>query len=468
MKTSMPGNTLVFFLSGAFVAYGIVAFLLDWSTILFLVFILLGLFLLIRGLYKTYNHKRFMDAFAENIELMAKGDFETNLLEDYDGQSFLTPQMNHLYESVTSLQEGVKLLLKDSVEQRQIQKLILENLNEGIIFADERGVVQLETPLVRNILSASKVNRKILNDSEEQYIFLRGVNFNHIWNFMKTAMQDNIEFTSDLNITIDNEVHFLEVYATPLALPEALGALAVIRDVTHIKQLERMRENFVANVTHELKTPLTSIIGYIDLLRSKRRSTEEAEQFYEIIEIEADRLQFLISDLLELSEIQSGDIQHAKNEMVYFYPVIDEIFVDLDHMAAKSNISLNLDVDPDFFIRANESRIKQLMTNLITNAIKYNKENGEVWVTSSQERGRNVIIVRDTGIGIPQEDLPRIFERFYRVSKSRSRALGGTGLGLAIVKHIVSLYGGSVQVDSKLGEGTSFILTFPGESISSY
>ena len=239
------------------------------------------------------------------------------------------------------------------------------------------------------------------------------------------------------------------------------GALAVIRDVSHMKQLERMREDFVANVTHELKTPLTSISGYIDLLRSKPRSPEDAEQFYEIIDIEADRLQFLISDLLELSEIQTGDVHHNKNEIFYLYSTVDELFVELEPLASKHQVQLHLLVDPDFQIRANASRMKQLLMNLLSNAIKYNRPGGDVWVESIQERGRGIIVVRDNGIGIPEEDLPRIFERFYRVSKSRSTALGGTGLGLAIVKHIASLYGGSVHVRSALGEGTSFTITFP-------
>ena len=222
-----------------------------------------------------------------------------------------------------------------------------------------------------------------------------------------------------------------------------------------------MRREFVANVTHELKTPLTSIRGYVELLQDEKRDAQTRAKFYEIIGIEADRLQRLIDDLLELSRIENSLQKAPETKRTDVSKIALETLEHLSPMARERQVTFSSELTPELTIRADPDRMVQLFTNLIQNAVKYNRPGGSVLVATQAVRGMAVIRVEDTGLGIPQESLPRIFERFYRVDKGRSRELGGTGLGLSIVKHIVQLYGGDISVDSVVEKGTVFQVRFP-------
>lgn len=239
------------------------------------------------------------------------------------------------------------------------------------------------------------------------------------------------------------------------------GAIILFNDVTHLLKLERLRSDFVANVSHELRTPLTSIKGYAETLKEEGiRDIDNAKRFLEIIEIEADRLNVLINDLMELSEIEnkSEDVNISRHSLS---SIIGEV-IDLIGIAAeKKGIELLVDQPEGIEIWANRDRIKQLLLNLIDNGIKYNKSGGKVNLTVSEHANILKISVKDTGSGIDEKDIPRLFERFYRVDKSRSKALGGTGLGLSIVKHICELYGGSVTVTSEKNKGSEFVVSLP-------
>lgn len=221
-----------------------------------------------------------------------------------------------------------------------------------------------------------------------------------------------------------------------------------------------MRSDFVANVTHELKTPLTSIRGYIELLKSGERDAETTQSFYEIIEIEAERLQKLTDDLLQLSEIEHA-APESEVPLSSLAETVERAAETLRPEARARHIGLRLFIPPDLQVRAHPRRLYQLMKNLMENGIKYNRDGGILNVSAAVERGAVVIRVHDTGIGIPPEHQDRIFERFYRVDKGRSRELGGTGLGLSIVKHIVGLYAGDIGVASEPGVGTTFTIRFP-------
>ena len=216
----------------------------------------------------------------------------------------------------------------------------------------------------------------------------------------------------------------------------------------------------LADISHQLKTPLTSIRGYIELLKSEERDRQTALSFYEIIEIEAERLQKLTDDLLQLSDIEHGGGE-AEVVPVPLEEVVDRVIATLRPEAEARNIALHPFIEPGLQVCAQSGRLYQLIKNLMENAVKYNRDGGAVNLSAAVERGVAVIRVHDTGIGIPPEHLERIFERFYRVDKGRSRELGGTGLGLSIVKHIVSLYGGDVRVDSAVGVGTTFTVRLP-------
>lgn len=242
---------------------------------------------------------------------------------------------------------------------------------------------------------------------------------------------------------------------------QSRSVLLIIEDITDVKKLENMRSDFVSNVTHELKTPLTSIRGFVDTLKQGAIKDEQyARKFLDIIDIEAERLYTLIQDILLLSEIESGSDYNIQDCDVN--GIIDET---LNLLQPKIEQKPEVDVifQPEPYIRpfpCNPDRMKQLFINLVDNALK-NTEKGSVTVTCRVHNEHLMISVKDTGIGMPKEHLSRIFERFYRVDKGRSRKMGGTGLGLSIVKHIVEMYEGDIFVSSEVGEGTEFIIKLP-------
>ncbi len=440
------------FTAGVLTAVGLCGAFLAWPLVLWLSLLLLGLVLAARIFLDYFVITKAVKAVNAGIDRMIAGDFT----EPIQTGTSMPKWTNQIAEALNLLQKDALLLLESTQEHNATQTAILSGLNEGVLSTDQHGLVKSENALAAKLLHAAPAA-----NGQGDYLYLRGVNYNYVWNLMEKSMDLGKPHVEEINISGEGELRVIEVYTAPLDFGDEEGALAVLCDVTHVKQLERLREDFVANVSHELKTPLTSIRGYIDLLRSHRRKPQEAEQFYEILEIEADRLQSLIDDLLELSEIQAGDAQRARNERVFLYQVADDVLTEIEPLAAKMDVTLHLEVDPDLMVRANRTRMKQLFTNLVSNAVKYNRPGGDVWVRASRERDRVTIEVKDNGIGIPMEDMSRIFERFYRVSKSRSREMGGTGLGLAIVKHIAGLYGGSVSVDSEPERGTSFTVVLP-------
>lgn len=242
---------------------------------------------------------------------------------------------------------------------------------------------------------------------------------------------------------------------------EREGIILVFHDLTRLKQLERTREEFVANVSHELRTPLSLIKGYVEtLLDGARNNPEVAERFLKIIERNTNRLDLLIQDLLTISALESGRMK-LNLQPIDVRAVADKVLSDLHRKAADKNVTLanELPLSP---VRADANRLDQVFANLVDNAIKYGRPNGHVTVGGTRlEDGKLEVFVRDDGPGIPPEALDRVFERFYRVDKARSRDQGGTGLGLSIVKHIVQAHGGEVWARSELGKGTTFFFTLP-------
>ena len=273
--------------------------------------------------------------------------------------------------------------------------------------------------------------------------------------------------------------------ASPVQTDPARGIIVLsFTDITDSYQAEEMRSEFVANVTHELRSPLTSIRGFIETLRSKQDlKLETVRHFVNIIDVEAERLEYLINDILFLSAIENETTERNITDFD-LSELIDEVVVLLDDYAHENKVYLLPELDDSVLnVRADRDRIKQILINLIDNAIKYNEIGGKVWITvrDATESEQNaaeadeaeisysdtdryavsrlrmiVLTVRDNGLGIPADQQDRLFERFYRVERSRSRELGGTGLGLSIVKHIARLYHGYATVESTLGQGSAF------------
>jgi two-component system phosphate regulon sensor histidine kinase PhoR len=251
------------------------------------------------------------------------------------------------------------------------------------------------------------------------------------------------------------------VQTAPLDEAPRKGAIAILHDVTELERLERVRKDFVANVSHELRTPLASIRGYAEtLLDGALEDPGNNRKFLEIISRNTFRLEQLALDLLSLSELEA-DREEPPAERVAVGEVARSAMRTVEGEAATRGVNLMLGEMGDWRVMGQSRRLEQVFLNLLYNAIKFNRPGGEVWLEARQVDGRVRITVSDTGIGIPSEDLPRIFERFYCVDKARSRETGGTGLGLSIVKHTVEKMSGSVSVESRLGKGSVFTLEFP-------
>jgi two-component system phosphate regulon sensor histidine kinase PhoR len=255
----------------------------------------------------------------------------------------------------------------------------------------------------------------------------------------------------------------LAVQGTPLPGLPPTGAVLVFHDVTELRRLERMRQDFVANASHELKTPLAAIKAYTETLIDGALHDEDVNvRFLGQIDEQADRLNRLILDLLSLARLESGQdaFQHLP---LRFGPAARKIAETHRDRAEAKQIAYQLDLPDEIgpWVLADEEAIRQILDNLIDNALKYTPDGGRVRVSARVLGNQVVLDVSDTGIGIPRDDLPRVFERFYRVDKARSRALGGTGLGLAIVKHLAQSLGGRIAVESRVGVGSTFTLSLP-------
>lgn len=272
------------------------------------------------------------------------------------------------------------------------------------------------------------------------------------------ALQQRLRFSTGSAA----DFRVFEVHAVPLASPSGQGALAILHDVTHLERLERVRKDFVANVSHELRTPLTAIRGYAEtLLEGGLEDEENNRRFLKIIQANAARLSSIASDLLTLSELESGETA-PEPERISVREAIEAALRVVAPEARVRSVKLASGRLDDAEVCGNRIHLGQVLVNLLDNGIKFNRPGGEVRVQCSLTAdGRVCIVVADNGIGIPSEHLPRIFERFYRVDKARSREVGGTGLGLSIVKHIIERMNGTIAVESQLGKGSTFTVVLP-------
>ncbi len=276
----------------------------------------------------------------------------------------------------------------------------------------------------------------------------------------RKALEDGELFDIELEIP-GVEKRKYDVHIAPIQLDKIKGAIGVFYDITQIEHLERVRQEFLSNISHELRTPLTSILAFVETLEDGAIDDEENNQrFLGVIRKNAQRMHHLIDDILELSSIESGKI-NLQLKQINLAAHIEEAFTNLSSKASERQIKLVNKVTEDVRVFADVVRLEQMLTNLIDNAIKFNREAGNVIVSHAENGTKDTISVADTGEGISNEHLQRIFERFYRTDRARSRDIGGTGLGLAIVKHLARLHGGEVSVASAVGKGTTFSVELP-------
>lgn len=334
------------------------------------------------------------------------------------------------------------------------QDALFDSMIEGVLVLDEAGRVQFANRAFAQMFATTGVLRgKAL---------LEAVRLHEVAEIVERAGVESRVVDHELRLSGEPE-RWLQLNATTMtgADRRRLGTILVVHDLTRIKKLERTREEFVANVSHELRTPLSLIKGYVEtLLDGARDNPEVAVRFLQTIQRNSERLQFLIEDLLTISELESGRVTLSTRQLS-LGSVVNKVFADLKERAARKEVQL-LNEANEVVAQTDERRIQQVFSNLVDNAIKYGRAGGMVAVAARlRDDGLVEASVRDDGPGIPPEALERVFERFYRVDKARSRDQGGTGLGLSIVKHIVQSHGGEVWAKSEMGKGTTFYFTLP-------
>jgi two-component system phosphate regulon sensor histidine kinase PhoR len=256
----------------------------------------------------------------------------------------------------------------------------------------------------------------------------------------------------------------IEVSAVPIkkSSSEIIGAVVLFHDITELKRVDQMRRDFVANVSHELRTPLSILSGYLEmLLDNPKISRDELARILPVMQRHSARLALLVDDLLSLAQLESPGAR-LDLAMVNLRELFNNVALDWKEKLAAKGLRVVVEVDADAVtLRADETRLQEVLHNLLENALKYSRPNGQIWLQAKRRHSEVVLSVKDEGIGIGKEDLPRIFERFFRADKARSRELGGTGLGLAIVKHIAQLHGGYVEAESELGRGAVIRVILP-------
>lgn len=363
-----------------------------------------------------------------------------------------------LGEFAKNYNEMIKSLYNtfDELEYKNLQlRSILKSISNGILAIDIEG----------NILLINDEAKKMINCPKEVMVEGRNISFairnNLILKQIMMFMGSKVNEKTIINM---EDGRFLRIKLDPVYLQNnksiVIGSIVNIEDISERVRAENMRKDFVANVSHELKTPLTSISGFAETLKLNENIDKETRnRFLTIIDGEANRLRRLIEDILTLSFIEND--KKEEKEAINLYSVYRRVEDMLMISARTKNISLNCDADETIKIAANADYVKQIILNLVDNAIKYTPENGNVNVKIFADKDDAVIKVSDTGIGIPKEDQARIFERFYRVDKARSREIGGTGLGLAITKHIAMNLGGTISVESELEKGSTFTVRIP-------
>jgi len=366
----------------------------------------------------------------------------------------LAATFNHMAER---LEQTIEELIND---KSKIEAILSSSVN-GVVAVDNDQNTMFLNPIAERMLDVREKNFY----GKPLFDIFRNKDAERVLKQVMSAERGRpMEF--ELTWPKNHTIRIISAHIRPkVKHSRTIGTLITIQDITKVKKLEKMRSDFVANVTHELKTPLTSIKGFAEtLLEGAVEDPQKRDRFIEIIDLEAGRLERLIEDILLLSEIESGGPSSKPGEPIDVQRVTeDEIMSIFTNQAGQKDIELITRFDDGLPpLSMDKDRFKQLMINLIDNAIKFTGEGGRVEVSASLTADRAIVLkIKDNGIGIPKENQDRLFERFYRLDKGRSRKEGGTGLGLAIAKHIVLSVNGTVEVDSQPGEGTEFTVTIP-------
>jgi signal transduction histidine kinase len=355
-------------------------------------------------------------------------------------------EVGDLARALRTMEEDLGTRLADLEHERSETAALIGAMVEGVVACDARGRVTTLNPAARQLLGVTP--QEGMPSALELFRNRAG----------REAVERTLAGSTTAALEVEADGRAMLLSGRALA---GGGAVFVIHDVTEMKRLEKVRRDFVGNVSHELKTPLTVVRGYAETLLNDDPPPEQRRRFLETMLANARRMQHLVDDLLDLSRIESGAWRPELAD-VPLEPLVAEVWASLREAAAAARLEFQATVAPEAAsVRADPEALRQVLLNVLDNALRYTGTGGRIEVRAAREEEWLRIEVRDTGVGIPGEHLPRIFERFYRVDAARSRELGGTGLGLAIVKHLVEAHGGRVEAESALGVGTTVRLRFP-------
>ena len=330
---------------------------------------------------------------------------------------------------------------------------VTKNLREGILIVGRDMTIASYNDIAQSIIPR-------LNDTAEKRRLSELIRDLSVHEAFEKAL--TVGAFSEVKLeNFGPEKRDFDLRVAPLEVGSGRQAIGIFYDITELERLEKVRREFLSNVSHELRTPLTSIIAFVETLEDGAlEDADHNRQFLHVIRKNASRMHRLIDDILELSSIEAGKITVEPRELQLF-PLVREVSVNLAAKAVDKKVTIKNEIAADTRVRADAFRLEQMLTNLLDNALKFNREKGEVAIRHERYNGSDLIHVRDTGEGISPEHLPRLFERFYRTDKARSRELGGTGLGLAIVKHLARLHGGEITVISEVEKGSQFTIELP-------
>ena len=414
------------------------------------IFIILVLFIITILLIRyTFSLRTYLKEFMKVSRDISNKQFDSRVRGQMSGE------IGEFAKNFNYMADTINYTIRDITDKNMQLKSIMQSVSHGILAIDTRGKILLINELAKKmvegneyLIAEGKNIRQFIKNELILETVLHNMSSEH-----STVIQKNIKKDLIYKIKID-PVHFEDTDAV-------IGFIINIENITEYVKLENMRKEFVANVSHELKTPITSIQGFVETLKMTDNLDEDTKnRFLTIIENETTRLTRLIDDILLLSTIENKT--KKKVEKVDLFEVFEEVNEVINYIAKKKNIKVKYDFkNKDIDLWEYSGYIRQILLNIISNAVKYTGENGKVSVKQYIKSERVFIEVKDNGIGIPQEDIDRIFERFYRVDKARSRSVGGTGLGLAITKHMVKALNGNIKVESELGVGSKFTIELP-------
>jgi len=364
-------------------------------------------------------------------------------------------ELKELSDAMNLLAESLQSQMEEIYENQQRLSGILNNMASGVMLIDLNHRIVLVNPAMENMIGIKE------KDLIGKFHIAAGKSFG-LSQLINRSLTEGKSIHEEVHVYFPKE-RILDVYIAPHVNihGEKKGVITVLHDITNIRRLEKMRSEFVANVSHELKTPVTSLIGFTETLLDGAMYDEEvAKKFLKIIHDESVRLNRLISDILLISKVEQEGLP-LKLEEIDMVSVIEECVDTVQEELTKKQLQLSMPERGEVRFEADRDRLKQIILNLVSNAIMYTPPGGKIRIDAA-DRGEEVhFVIEDTGIGIAKKDIPRIFERFYRVDKARSRNSGGTGLGLAIVKHLVESHHGKIHVESEPGVGSKFTIVFP-------